>query len=243
MRKFWFLLGVAFFDLVVAAVLIGRGATSAGFIFFVLAALVGGYALFSPPKPQRDARGRLQPVEAPFGALIGVVGAIAILGGAAYVAFATGTPKPATPKPPRPAAVAPVASSNQAESWRAPPPRRREWGGVIYKCIAANGHPSYQSQPCPPGSERAWVRDATPDPPPSRAELERQARARRAEQQQAQQNNGTVYWTAPSESGSAKTRACKAARAADAEYRRQPLSQITHDGLRWHGDQIQEACY
>jgi hypothetical protein len=36
--------------------------------------------------------------------------------------------------------------------------------------------------------------------------------------------------------------ACQAARDADSRYRRQPLSQVTHDGLRRHGDAIRNAC-
>ena len=47
MAKFWFLLTVAFIDLMVAVVLVNWGYRSAAFLFLLMAALLGAYAFFS----------------------------------------------------------------------------------------------------------------------------------------------------------------------------------------------------
>jgi len=37
----------------------------------------------------------------------------------------------------------------------------------LHKCVDAKGHTSYQSDPCDAGQREVWVRDATPEPPPT----------------------------------------------------------------------------
>ncbi len=118
--------------------------------------------------------------------------------------------------------------------------------GALYKCVDGAGHASFQSQPCPAGATQAWVRDATPEAEATRAERMRSARL----QQQAQRSDrassnrrgyspgATTVSQDPGDSS-----ACQIARAADAAYRRQPLRYVTHDGLRQHGDRVNEACY
>ena len=242
MAKFWFLLTVAFIDLIVAVVLVNWGYGSIAFLFLLIAALVGGYAFFSTPSVKRDPRGRLQPAEVPYGSVLGTVGAIAIMVCAAYVAFISSRPQPPElPKPTR-TVSAPRAAPPQAYQ----PPRSYNpspASAALYKCVDAQGQSIFQSRPCAADTTQVWVRDATPEPPPSRAQLERQARARRAAEQQAAyeaaSRSNSVQYSMPDSGPSV---ACQAARDADAAYRRQPLQYVTHDGLRRHGDRIREAC-
>lgn len=244
MTRFWWLMGLAFVDLVVAGVMMGRGSLPLAYLFLLMAVGTAAFALFSPPPPQRDARGRLQPAELPYGKLIGVVGAVAILGSAAYVATisSSSTARPAPAKAVA-APTSPVARPAYSQSAPTRPAPRPE--GLLYKCIAADGHASYQSQPCPPESEQAWVRDATPEAGPSAAQLAQQRRRQALEDERARRQaaaSNRVYWEPPQENGASKSAACKAARAADAAYRRQPLKYVTHDGLRRHGDAVLAAC-
>lgn len=244
MTKLWLLLTIAFVDLIVAMVLASRGYLSPAYLFLLMAALVGGYAIFPGRRLTRDRRGRLQAAEFPYAGVLGAVGAVVILASAGYVAFATTRPA-AMMVPP-----AMRASSRQAP---APPPAYEAQhplhpspdAAVIYKCVNARGHASFQSQRCSDGSEQAWVRDATPEPPPSRAQLAQQGRDRRAAAQPlAQADSGSGYFAPSSDSGNASDSfACESSRAADAAYRRQPLRYVTHHGLRQHGDAIQRACY
>lgn len=244
MTRFWWLMGLAFVDLVVAGAMMGRGGERLAYVFLLMAVGTAAFALFSPPPPQRDARGRLQPAELPYGKLIGVVGALAILGSAAYVATISSSPT-ARPAPAKAVAAptSPVARPAYSRPVPTRPAPRPE--GLLYKCIAANGHPSYQSQPCPAGSERAWVRDATPEAGPSAAQLAQQRRRQALEDIRARRKaaaSNQRYWEPPQETGSAESAACKAARAADAGYRSKPLKYVTHDGLRRHGDAVLAAC-
>lgn len=243
MTRFWWLMGLAFVDLVVAGVMMGRGHSSLAFLFLLMALATGGFALFSPPPLRRDARGRLQPAEVPYGKLIGVLGAVAILGSAAYVA--TISSSPATR--PAPARVAPTVSPATAPAYVRPAPARPapRPEGLLYKCVAADGHASYQSQPCAERSQQAWVRDATPEAGPTAAQLAQQRRQQaledvRARRAAAASNQG--YWEPPQEPAAKESAACQAARAADEAYRRRPLKQVTHDGLRRHGDAVLAAC-
>lgn len=244
MARFWWLMGLAFVDLVVAGVMMGRGHSSLAYLFLLMALATGGFALVSPPPLRRDARGRLQPAEVPYGKLIGVLGAVAILGSAAYVATISSSPAAR----PAPARLTPPVSPAAAPAYAQPVPARSapRPQGLLYKCVAADGHASYQSQPCPERSQQAWVRDATPETGPTAAQVAQQRRrqaleAERARRQAASSNQG--YWEAPQETGSSKSAACQAARAADAAYRRQPLKYVTHDGLRRHGDAVLAACH
>ena len=123
MAKFWFLLTVAFIDLMIAVVLVNWGHGSIAFLFLLMAALLGAYAFFSTPPVQRDARGRLQRAEVPYSGVLGTVGAIAILASAGYVAFISSQPKPPAPRPVRvqaaaPRPVAPVATPALARAPR-----------------------------------------------------------------------------------------------------------------------------
>lgn len=142
------------------------------------------------------------------------------------------------------APAAPAAPA--ASAWQPPAPRPRvaPTSGALYKCVDAKGHPSFQSQPCPADATQAWVRDATPEPPPTR--VQQQARARQSAQRKADARSAQQTFdpgTGSGAQGSTSSAACQAARAADAAYRRQPLRYVTHDGLRRHGDAILAACY
>jgi hypothetical protein len=245
MAKFWFLLTVAFIDLMIAVVLVNWGHGSVAFLFLLMAALLGGYAFFSTPSVQRDPRGRLQRAEVPYSGVLGTVGAIAILSSAAYVAFISSQPlPPAKVQVGAPRAV-PAATSAPAVYT---PPRSfnpSSSGAVIHKCVDASGHTSFQTQPCPPAAEQAWVRDATPEPEPTPAQRRQQERARLAAEQRAAAQAARSSGYSPGSSTAmdpGSSAACQAARAADAAYRRQPLKYVTHDGLRRHGDRVHAAC-
>jgi len=41
------------------------------------------------------------------------------------------------------------------------------WSSSLYRCVAADGAESIQSDPCPKGSKQVWKRDATPQTEPS----------------------------------------------------------------------------
>lgn len=147
------------------------------------------------------------------------------------------------------APVVRVAPNTQAGFSPAPDPRMSSQSaapaaGALYKCVDAAGHQSFQSQPCAAGSTQAWVRDATPEHEPRRAERQRRALP-------GAEGNGAVASHRPTYSPGAaspsadpaSSTACRIAREADAAYRRQPLRYVTHDGLRRHGDQVNAACY
>ncbi|MGS1079138.1 DUF4124 domain-containing protein [Pseudoxanthomonas beigongshangi] len=52
----------------------------------------------------------------------------------------------------------------------------------LHKCVDARGHTSYQSDPCDAGQREIWVRDATPEPPPT-YEQQRAAQIRQRRQE------------------------------------------------------------
>jgi hypothetical protein len=56
---------------------------------------------------------------------------------------------------------------------------------ALYKCTAAGGAVSIQSDPCPKGSTQVWKRDATPDPGPTPEALAARAALAEAEAQRA----------------------------------------------------------
>lgn len=247
MLRFWGLLSLAFVDLVVAGVMLGRGERNTALLFIALAVVSAAIALLWSPAPRRDARGRLQPAELPYGTVIGVVGAAAILGGAAYVATYTSR-APVAPTPVmRPAQRALPVQTPTRPVVTQPAPRASApaASGLLYKCVGADGVPSYQSQPCGPEARSEWVREATPEPSPTPAQLA--ARQRQAPSpgridgaSSGWATGGGVSVSPSHQTG--KRAACEAARAADAAYRRQPLKYVTHDGLRRHGDAVREAC-
>lgn len=247
MLRFWGLLSLAFVDLVVAGVMLGRGERNTALLFIALAVVSAAIALLWNPAPRRDARGRLQPAELPYGTVIGVVGAAAILGGAAYVATYTSRASLAPPAVVRPAqralpVQAPTRPVVARPAPRAPAPTA---SGLLYKCVGADGVPSYQSQPCGPEARREWVREATPEPAPTPAQLAAWQRRTPSPGRTggASARGATGDGASVSSSRHAgKRAACEAARAADAAYRRQPLKYVTHDGLRRHGDAVREAC-
>ena len=237
MKSFGLLMGLAFADLVVAGIMVARGERGIGLLFLVLAVATAGFALFSGSSLQRDARGRLQPAEPPFANFLGAVGAVAILGAAAYVATITTRPAPPKSK----AEARSPAPAQRASAWTPPPSQPRpaqRAPGLLYKCEDVRGHASFQSQPCAPGSRQVWARPVTPEPEPPPGRRPRQYNDR------GQGTSLPAYsWnqSPPSASGE-RSAACQAARTADAAYRRRPLSQVTHDGLRRHGDAIRNAC-
>ena len=234
MKSFGWLLVLAFVDLAVAGVMIGRGERGVALVFIVMAVLTAAFALFSKPELRRDPRGRLQPVDPPFSRVLGVAGAVAILGAAAYVAVSTGRP---TEKPVR-SAARPAALLTTAPAPAPRPVPRTESGNWMHKCVDASGHTSFQSAPCAPGSQQVWRRPVTPEREPARVARTRPSTSPAARSGSAGVSGG---WTSQ-RVRQQDSAACQAAREADRRYRRQPLSQVTHDGLRRHGDAIREAC-
>ena len=245
MGKFWILLTIAFVDLAAAGALAGRGHGSIAFLFLLMAAVMGAYAFYSTPSTTRVTRGRLQPTEPRYGAVLGIVGALVILGSAAYVAVVSTRPAAHVPEPvsakPTPARTAPAPAPAAYAPPRSYSPHATD--AALYKCVDSRGHASYQSMPCPEESEQAWVRDATPEPEPTAAQRRRLA-VRESAARESAGSAGYVYMpdSRAEASGSGSSAACAAAREADAAYRRQPLRLVTHDGLRRHGDRVRDAC-
>lgn len=107
---------------------------------------------------------------------------------------------------------------------------------ALHKCVDARGQASYQSQPCAPGQAQAWVREVEPEAAPARPAAPAAAPARPRPAPAVRRGAAR-----PAGSGDAQA-ACRAARAADAAYRRRPLSQIRHAELRRLGDEIYRLC-
>lgn len=235
MKSFGLLLGLAFVDLAVAGVMLGRGERGVALIFIVLAVLTAAFALFAKPGLRRDPRGRLQPVDPPFSRVLGVAGAVAILGAAAHVAVSTG--RPLAEQVPRTARPVPFVAPAEPPAQRATP-RPAPAGNWMHKCVDASGHPSFQSAPCPAGSRQEWRRPVTPELEPARSVRTRQPSTSTSHSGSADLHPGGSRQRVRKEHSAA----CQAARDADARYRRQPLRQVTHDGLRRHGDAIRNAC-
>lgn len=130
--------------------------------------------------------------------------------------------------------------------WLAAALAARADAASLYKCSDDEGRVSYQSAPCPPGATQVWERTLAPDAslapvpglgagPPTigGAEFSRETRG------PIRRVSVAPRASPPRKSAS---RACQSAKAADAAYRAQPLSRVTHDGLRRHGDRIRLAC-
>lgn len=237
MKSFGLLLGLAFADLAVAGLMAARGDRGIALLFLLLAIVTAAFAVFGGPSLRRDPRGRLQPVEPPYSKFLGTFGAAAILVAAAYVA--TTTTRGREPKP------TPVATLPQpvraAPAWTPPPSQPRPTprsARLLYKCEDARGHASFQSQACAPGTRQVWVREVMPEAEPPRS---RRTQAPAAGDTRMAAPVYSFGQQPPNRSGEGSP-ACQAARAADAAYRRRPLSQVTHAGLRRHGDAIQAAC-
>lgn len=122
----------------------------------------------------------------------------------------------------------------------------------LYKCSDGEGRLSYQSAPCPPGAAVVWERAVSAEaaPPAARdasADTDAFAATAKGAGKPSSRNatppvrrsSGAPRASPPRPSAS---RACQSAKAADAAYRAQPLSRVTHDGLRRHGDRIRQAC-
>lgn len=120
----------------------------------------------------------------------------------------------------------------------------------LFKCSDGEGRVSYQSAPCAPGTTQVWERTLAPDArlaPASGAGSGREkivpgtlgAEPSRTVADPPRQVHAAPRASAPRKSAS---RACQSAKAADAAYRAQPLSRVTHDGLRRHGDRVRLAC-
>jgi hypothetical protein len=109
---------------------------------------------------------------------------------------------------------------------------------ALHKCVDARGQASYQSQPCAPGQSQAWVREVVPEAAPARPASPPPASPARPRPAPAA---GRRAGPRPGGAGDAQA-ACRAARAADAAYRRRPLSQIRHAELRRLGDEIYRHC-
>lgn len=239
MRTFGLLLGLAFVDLGIAGLMVSRGDRGIALLFMLLAVVTAGFALASISSVRRSPRGRLETVEPRYAQFLGAVGAIAILGAAAYVAAIT-----TSPRAPR-TAPAPVEAKPRAVTAAAPRPApRRAYvaSNLLYKCEDASGAHSFQSQPCAAGSRQVWAREVTPEPEPMPSQRVRLRGPREPSPPATSSGGGWSAYESANSTGE-RSAACRAARSADAAYRRRPLSQITHAGLRHHGDAIQRACY
>lgn len=117
----------------------------------------------------------------------------------------------------------------------------------LHKCVDRNGKVSYQSQPCAAGSRTSWVRDATPEPPPSperRAAMRREKARREVESEYlaglARRRRGAG--AGHTISTLADPDACAAAR----QHRDKTLERVgldrTFDLLRRLDDQVARAC-
>lgn len=128
--------------------------------------------------------------------------------------------------------------------WMAAALAVRAEAASLFKCSDREGRVSYQSAPCGPGEQQVWERelviDGKPSPVPAPAGSTAAApKVPIAARGPARQAGNAPRAGPPRKSAS---RACRSARAADAAYRAQPLSRVTHDGLRRHGDRIRLAC-
>lgn len=60
------------------------------------------------------------------------------------------------------------------------------WASSLYRCVAADGAESIQSDPCPKGSKQVWKRDATPQTEPTPEQVAAQLARREREAADAQ---------------------------------------------------------
>lgn len=118
---------------------------------------------------------------------------------------------------------------------------------ALHKCVGRDGHASYQSQPCDAGRRTVWVREATPEPPPSaeRQKAMRREKARRDVQSAylatlARRRRGAASGHAIATSRDAK--ACDAAR----RRREKTLERVglerDFELLRRLDDDVARAC-
>jgi hypothetical protein len=134
--------------------------------------------------------------------------------------------------------------------WLAVALAARAEAASLFKCSDGEGRASYQSAPCAPGTTQVWERTLAPDARLAPAAVAGSGRETsvpgtpgvepsRNLASPPRQVRAAPRASAPRKSAS---RACQSAKAADAAYRAQPLSRVTHDGLRRHGDRIRLAC-
>lgn len=93
MRRFWILLAFAFVDLLVAGILAGRGDRNLALVFLALAGVLGLLAFVGGRRQQYDAHGRKIERDTPYAAILGTVGALAIVGAAVTVFVLTSKPR------------------------------------------------------------------------------------------------------------------------------------------------------
>jgi hypothetical protein len=106
----------------------------------------------------------------------------------------------------------------------------------LHKCVAADGHATFQSTPCPAGATTAWTRDYAPDPRP---EPPREY-ARPAPLEVVERNDGQP---APSRSPRRLARdRCRAAREHEAAMRRDHPT-LSYEKLSELSNAKSQACH
>ena len=123
------------------------------------------------------------------------------------------------------------------------------WGQQVHKCIGAKGAVSYQSQPCSISEKPAKTWDATPEPPPTNAELWRQHHAREQGKRDSAYLRSLAGRTTATASGasipiiaSRDPSACEAAKSSRARTLEAVGIRRTHDLLRSLDDAVRKAC-
>ncbi|SFK93177.1 DUF4124 domain-containing protein [Lysobacter sp. cf310] len=120
---------------------------------------------------------------------------------------------------------------------------------AVYKCVGKGGAVNYQSHPCPATHQVAKSWDATPEPPPSDAELWRRYHQRKkadADSRYFSQLAGTarrggsasvVYKNTPHQRS-----ACEVARETRESFLLNSNTDVSHDVRRRLNDAVFDAC-
>lgn len=134
-----------------------------------------------------------------------------------------------------------------------PPTRWRRWaggglvvamswsvvGGVhadpLFKCVQADGVPSFQSAPCGDTKQHVWVRDVVAEPAPASRPASRAAG-------RARTGSRVTVRSAPALASNRNAAACASAREAAADERERRWREITIDDLRRLDAQVERAC-
>jgi hypothetical protein len=127
--------------------------------------------------------------------------------------------------------------------------------GVIYRCKGANGVTSFQTDPCPPGSEIKGSAVYTPDRERTPAERRAWERFEDEQRQRTQRAAGTAWidqpprtvYTGPSpadpNSRAARRADCERARQARDAYQFQRGARANDAVMAWHRGNVQALCH
>lgn len=117
--------------------------------------------------------------------------------------------------------------------------------GVIYTCVDASKHVTFQNSPCPAGHETKSTRGYT-DPgfnPYLADKVERDRKAVEDRRSRNRRSDGDYSFGWPSGSRSSGARsACDAARNQRDAFRKSAGLQTTYDQRRYYDERVYEAC-